>query len=211
MMYTPANANPHHSSTDYHFVDRWRVRGTLDEVAAILFDSAGYTRWWPSTYRSIHVLHAGKTEPGPDRGEGQVGLIQAQGWLPYTLSFVYRSSNIHAPHGFTVEAWGDLTGRGIWTLTQDSDFADITYDWRVRADKPILRTFSFLLKPLFRHNHTWSMRRGEQSLKLELARRRARTADELARIPPPPQPINATPYVLLALAGLLILLKPRRR
>jgi hypothetical protein len=32
------------------------------------------------------------------------------------------------------------------------------------------------------------MRRGEESLKRELLRRRAQSAEELARIPPPPRP-----------------------
>ena len=50
---------------------------------------------------------------------------------------------------------------------------DITYDWRLRAEKPLLRNLSFLLKPLFEANHRWAMAQGEESLKLELARRRA--------------------------------------
>lgn len=33
----------------------------------------------------------------------------------------------------------------------------------------------------------WTMRRGEESLKLELLRRRAKSTEELARIPPPPR------------------------
>jgi hypothetical protein len=37
------------------------------------------------------------------------------------------------------------------------------------------------------------MARGEESLRLELRRRRAKTADERARVPPPP---GATPSTL---------------
>jgi len=43
--------------------------------------------------------------------------------------------------------------------------------WKIRADKPLLRDFSFLMKPLFSANHHWAMRKGEESLRLELARR----------------------------------------
>ena len=82
---------------------------------------------------------------------------------------------------------------------------------RVRAEKPGVHEFSFLLKPLFRHNHTWSMQRGEASLKLELQRRRAKTPEELAQIPAPIAPLNTTPFVLLGLAGLLLLLNRRKR
>ena len=70
-------------------------------------------------------------------------------------------------------ASGDFDGRGVWTFEQDGAFVDITYDWRLSAEKPLLRNLSFLLKPLFEANHRWAMAQGEESLKLELARRRA--------------------------------------
>jgi hypothetical protein len=63
---------------------------------------------------------------------------------------------------------------------------DVTYDWRSRARKPILRSLSWLLKPVFAANHRWAMARGERSLALELQRRRARTETERAAIPAPP-------------------------
>jgi hypothetical protein len=53
---------------------------------------------------------------------------------------------------------------------------DISYDWRIRADKPLLRTLSFLLKPVFSANHRWAMAQGEASLKRELVRRHAGSA-----------------------------------
>jgi hypothetical protein len=49
---------------------------------------------------------------------------------------------------------------------------NVTYDWRVKAEKPLLRYISFLLKPVFAANHRWAMRQGEQSLQRELARLR---------------------------------------
>jgi hypothetical protein len=44
------------------------------------------------------------------------------------------------------------------------------------------------MKPIFSANHRWAMARGEESLKLEIARRHARTPEEEARIPQPPPP-----------------------
>ena len=83
---------------------------------------------------------------------------------------------------------GDFNGRGIWTLEQDGGFVNVTYDWKLRADKPLLSALSFLFKPIFSANHRWAMEKGEESLKLELARRHARTPEEAARIPAPPAP-----------------------
>jgi hypothetical protein len=66
----------------------------------------------------------------------------------------------------------------------------VTYDWLLRADKPLLRRLSWLLKPIFAANHRWAMARGEESLKLELARRRAETPEERARVPAPAGPVG---------------------
>ena|SRR6266545_5432125 len=71
---------------------------------------------------------------------------------------------------------------------QDGPVVRVTYDWTIRANKTIIDKLSFLLKPILRSNHNWTMKRGEESLKLELLRRRAQTSEELARIPPPPGP-----------------------
>lgn len=90
------------------------------------------------------------------------------------------------PDGFGLEAWGDFVGRGEWAFVQDGPFVDITYDWQVRADKPL--RFSRLFKPVFAANHHGAMARGQDSLLLELRRRAATTAAERAAIPAPPAP-----------------------
>ncbi len=64
----------------------------------------------------------------------------------------------------------------------------ITYDWKVRGDKPLLRYLSFLLRGVFAANHHWAMAKGEESLRLEIARRHAPTPEARALIPPPPAP-----------------------
>ncbi|SEN62118.1 hypothetical protein [Cryobacterium luteum] len=90
--------------------------------------------------------------------------------------------------GFSIGAEGDLVGTGRWSFSQDDPEVEIRYDWRVNLAKRGLRRFVPLLKPLFAANHRWAMRTGEQSLKLELRRSRARTEAERRRIPAPPQP-----------------------
>ena len=67
---------------------------------------------------------------------------------------------------------------------------EVTYDWRVRARKPLLRSLSWLLKPLFAANHRWAMARGAESLALELRRGRARTEAERGAVPDPPGPMR---------------------
>ncbi|MDX1547521.1 MAG: SRPBCC family protein, partial [Rhodothermales bacterium] len=133
---------------DYHFVTRWRVEGAVEDVSSVLEDAEALVRWWPSVYLGVEVL-----EPGDADGVGKVVRLHTRGRLPYTLRWKFRVTESRKPHGWTLVAWGDFIGRGVWTFTQDGPGVDVLYDWRVRADKPLLRRLSFLLKPLFAYNH----------------------------------------------------------
>jgi hypothetical protein len=185
------------SSNEYHFITHWRLQGNIDEVFDVLDDAADLVRWWPSVYLEVQEV-----EPGdPQTGISKVISLYTKGWLPYTLRWQFRITESNKPYGFSLEAWGDFVGRGIWTLEQDGNYTNVTYDWKIRADKPILRTFSPLLKPLFSANHLWAMQKGEESLKLELLRRRAATPAERATIPLPPPATFQNSGKLLAAAG----------
>lgn len=171
------------SSNEYHYVTHWRVKGTIEEASEILSRATDLVRWWPSVYLNVQ-----EGEAGGENGIRKVIHLCTKGWLPYTLRWSFRVTKSNYPHGFALEAWGDFGGSGIWTFKQNGKWADVTYDWKIRADKPLLRYLSFLMKPLFGANHQWAMRMGEESLKLELMRQRARTPEERASIPPPPGP-----------------------
>ena len=170
------------ATNEYHFITHWRVRSKLEEVAAVLADELGLTRWWPSVYLGVERL-----EPGDAVGVGKCVSLYTKGWLPYTLRWQFSVTEV-TPRGFTLVATGDFVGRGIWTFEPDGEWVNIAYDWKINAEKPMLRYFSFIMKPIFSANHHWAMRQGETSLKLELLRRHARTDEERARIPPPPEP-----------------------
>ena len=181
------------SSNQYHFITRWRVEGTCGEVADVLGDPLMFPRWWPSVYLDVQQL-----EPPDARGLGRRVSAVSKGFLPYTIRWESETTESRYPHGFTIVARGDFDGRGIWTFEQNGRFADVTYDWRLSAEKPLLRNLSFLLKPLFEANHRWAMAQGENSLKLELLRRRA-TSDAARRaVPVPPGPVTYAGVALIA-------------
>jgi len=167
----------------YHFVTEWRVAGTLDEVKAILGDDdvAAVTRWWPSVYLTVTQLEEG----GPG-GLGRVLDLYTKGWAPYTLRWTLRVTEPLTDGGYALEATGDLEGTGRWTFKEEGPEVVITYEWRIQATKPLLRRLSWLLKPAFGANHHWAMRRGEESLRLELRRRRQIAGGAHAAVPPPP-------------------------
>src|SRR5215469_11430071 len=106
------------AANDYVFVTHWRVQATVDEVLTILDDAEGLARWWPSVYLAVRKNHDGVVD------------LYTRGWLPYRLRWHFRVTQ-RKPNGFILEAWGDLVGRGEWTLTQNGGLVDVVYDWRV--------------------------------------------------------------------------------
>ena len=170
-------------SADYTFRTVWRVAGTLGEVTTVLGDADALSRWWPAVY-----LRVTPVEEGAANGAGRALALHTKGWLPYTLRWTLRICEPITDAGFALTAEGDLQGFGRWTFVPDGPEVEIVYDWRVRAAKPLLQQLSWLLKPVFAANHRWAMARGEESLRLELRRRRATTAAERGRVPPPRPP-----------------------
>lgn len=169
------------ATNDYHFITVWRVESTIEEVATILGDARDLVRWWPSVYLDVRVLRSGDKQ-----GLGKVVTLYTKGWLPYTLRWSFLVTEVRSD-GFSLMAWGDFDGRGIWTFEQDGPYVNITYDWKIKAEKPLLRYCSFIMKPIFSANHRWAMAKGEESLKIEIARRHAVGKDELVRVPAPPR------------------------
>jgi hypothetical protein len=168
---------------DYRFITTWRVSGSLDEVKAVLGDAEALPRWWPSVYLEATIVDEGDA----DR-VGRTVSLHTQGWLPYTLRWELRITEPITDDGFALRATGDLMGTGRWTFERDGEEVVIIYDWTVTASKPLIRRLSWLLRPVFSANHRWAMSRGEESLRLELRRRRGETEDARGSIlnPPPP-------------------------
>lgn len=163
------------SSNEYEFLTRWRVTGTTAEVYDVLIDVLAYPRWWPEVYLAVNETHP----PGP-HGLGQAARLLTKGKLPYKVRWDSRVIETRYPDGYTLTANGDFVGRGIWTFVQEGPEVAVTFDWRLRAEKPLIRSLSFLFKPIFAANHRWAMARGEEGLKRELLRRRSLVASRLS-------------------------------
>ena len=138
-------------------------------------------------YLDVQVL-----EPGDKQGIGRVVSLYTKGWLPYTLRWQFRVTDVSYPTGFALEAWGDFNGRGVWCFEQDGDWVNITYDWSILANKPLLRRFSLLFKPVFSANHHWAMAKGEESMRLEAGATAGTQRAGRSHIAPPPKPTFAS-------------------
>lgn len=160
-------------SAEYRFLTRWWVAGSVGEVKDVLGDGMRLTEWWPSVY-----LAAEEREPsGPD-GTGRVIELYTKGWLPYTLRWTFTVVEPLTDAGFALAAEGDFVGTGRWSWSQEGPEVLVTYDWRIEARKPLLRRLTWLMRPIFSANHEWAMARGEESLRLELRRRRGLPAQD---------------------------------
>ena len=180
--------------SEYHFVTRWRVVGTVDEVSDVLSRPEDLARWWPSVYLEVETL-----EPGDEAGLGRTVRVRTRGFLPYTLSWQFRVVESRKPQGFTIDAVGDFVGQGVWTFEQSGAWVDITYDWRIRVEKAGIKQLSPVLKPIFSANHRWAMRQGEICLQAELARRRGSSPSKPLGAP---DRTGARPWLWLFAAGL---------
>jgi hypothetical protein len=174
-------------SNEYHFLTRWRVpRATVEEVFAVLVDAEALPNWWPSVYLAVTPV-----------GERAYDLY-TKGWLPYTLRWRLIARDADPPHRIEIGAEGDFVGRGIWTLTPDGEDVAVTFDWKLLAEKPLLRLLTPLLRPAFSANHRWAMGKGQISLIREVRRRQGR------KTTPPPGPTSWEPWAALLGAAALM-------
>jgi len=192
----------------YHVVCQWRVLGTLDEIYALLSHPEDLPRWWPAMFlESLPILS------GDEEGFATVTRLESRGWLPYVHRWHTSIEEAEQPTALAFRAWGDFKGQIKWRLEQQEAWADVTLDWDVEARKPVERYLSVLLRPLFSASLGWALARGEESLRLELARRHMDEAQGFM-LSPPPGPARLPKTALVAVAGLLfglIVLRRRRR
>lgn len=142
---------------EYVFIDEWDVDAPREAVFDALADAGTYPRWWKPVYIEVEV-------DGPPE-VGRASRQHFKGKLPYTLRTTSEIVRYQRPDEFEVSVVGDLTGRGIWTLTEaGGGRTHVRFDWRVIADRPLLRYLTPVLRPVFRWNHNWSVQRAIEGL-----------------------------------------------
>jgi uncharacterized protein YndB with AHSA1/START domain len=141
---------------EYVFIDEWDVEAPQEAVFDALSDSTTYPVWWKPVYKTVIA-----------DGPPEVGRTSKQcfkGRLPYELNTSSEIVRYEPPNEFEVSVVGDLTGRGVWTLTPSDGKVHVRFDWRVIADRPLLRYLTPVLRPAFRWNHNWAIKRAIEGL-----------------------------------------------
>jgi uncharacterized protein YndB with AHSA1/START domain len=143
-------------ASDYVFIDEWDVAAPQEAVFEALADASTYPQWWKPVYIEVEV-------DGPPE-VGRTSIQHFKGRLPYTLEMSSEIVRYEPPSEFEISAVGDLTGRGVWKLTPSDGKVHIRFEWRVIADRPLLRYLTPVLRPVFRWNHNWSIARAREGL-----------------------------------------------
>ncbi len=148
---------PRLPSREYVFVDEWTVDAPRESVFAAIADARSYPTWWKPVYLSVE-----------SEGEPEVGSESRQhfkGRLPYHLRTRSRITRLEAPGVIGAEVDGDLRGTGLWTLTELPDGGThVRFDWRVHADRLLLRLLTPVLRRALRWNHAWAIARAREGL-----------------------------------------------
>jgi uncharacterized protein YndB with AHSA1/START domain/quercetin dioxygenase-like cupin family protein len=141
----------------FEFVDEWDVDAPPEAVFDVLSDARTYPQWWRPVYIDVEA-----------DGEPAVGNVTRQhfkGRLPYHLRTHTRTVRLERPHLIEGETAGDLRGRGIWTLQPlAGGGTHVRFDWRVHADRTLLRALTPVLRPALRWNHNWAIARAIEGL-----------------------------------------------
>jgi mannose-6-phosphate isomerase-like protein (cupin superfamily) len=157
---SPEPAPRQNLAHEYHFYDRWYLLAPIEQVWESIVQTEQYSRWWGRVYDKVEKL-----EEGDQNGVGARTRVKVHGPLPYRLGFMVESVCAERPYVLVVKTKGDLVGTGVWRLRSVEGGTEVGYDWRPRAEFPLVRLLSPLLKPLFRYNHDWCMRQGEIGLR----------------------------------------------
>jgi hypothetical protein len=157
-------AYDHRVPAAYHFVDRWFVPFPIDSVYDAIGSPLAYPTWWGDVFPET------SGDDGPPR-PGRRNSIVARGFLPYKLHFTAEVTEAERPRSIRLRLEGDFEGGGAWAFEEVEGGTSATLDWQPIVQKPIVKYLTPVLRPLFRSNHAWTMRRGERHIADYLTRR----------------------------------------
>jgi len=149
-------------AAEYRFLDRWQVPYPVERVFDTVGEPRAYPEWWAD------VFLAADGDGGPPEPGKRISVL-ARGYLPYRLRFTMECVEVERATRIRSVLTGDFEGTGEWRLREDGGVTLCELDWRPVVAKPLVRRLTPVLRPLFRSNHAWTMRRGQLRILERLA------------------------------------------
>jgi len=143
---------------DYSFKTIWRVHATPDKIWNALIAAEKYPSWWKS------ILRVEPIAPGDANGIGRTVRTTWKTFLPYGFTFDTRVARIVWQKTLALDAFGELEGTGLWTLTPEGDATIVRYDWNVKTTKAWMNFIAPIARPFFSSNHDAVMNDGALGL-----------------------------------------------
>lgn len=157
-------------ATNYYvFTDTFTVPCSVDTAYQYIKRIEEYPRWWGNVYKKIEKL-----KDAPPDTAGSKYRVTVGGFLPYSLVIENEVTFVDRPNRIEFVAYGDLEGKGLWSFKPVAGGTEVTFDWRVAANKAVIRALSFLLKPLFRANHVYCVKKANEGIRRELQQKENR-------------------------------------
>jgi uncharacterized protein YndB with AHSA1/START domain len=141
----------------YRFLDRWFIPHPIQPVYDLMADVHGYPTWWGDVWDSTSG-HAGPPHPGTRT------QVVAHGYLPYRLRYEFECVAVDPPNRIDSVLHGDFEGNAALIFEEVEGGTSVVLDFRPLVNKGGVRQLTPLLRPLFRTNHAWAMRRGQQRI-----------------------------------------------
>jgi uncharacterized protein YndB with AHSA1/START domain len=146
----------------YRFLDCWFVPHPIQRVYDVMADVYRYPTWWGDVWDET-TGHSGPSEPGTRT------QVIAHGYLPYRLRYEFECIAVDPPHRVDSVLHGDFEGTASLRFEEGAGGTRVILDFRPRVNKPGVRQLTPLLRPFFRSNHAWAMRRGQKRIVEHLA------------------------------------------
>jgi len=147
---------------NYSFTTHWYVNAPLKDVWEAIYKSEEWPRWWKG------VQSVTETVNGDERGIGSVRVYKLRSPMLYTLSFNLLLTDREEYKYLSGNASGELEGTGAWYFDIGEGMTHVRCHWNVHTNIKWMNAFAFILKPIFRYNHSKVMKWGAESLAKKL-------------------------------------------
>lgn len=143
----------------YSFVTHWELDAPVETVWELIRNMDAWPQWW-NYVKSVTLIKSGD--------ENDIGSVRRIVWntaLPYTIEFDSELVYLEKHKKLEGRAFGELTGKGLWTFENNNGKTNVRYDWEVVTTRRWMNLLAPIAKPIFKWNHDKVMEGGYAGIK----------------------------------------------